>query len=107
MEQRKDSWTFTVRHRDTVLAILTICPYDNDAIIHNEVFVWNRYLAKIYREMFNDIRGVLRESGVSLAIAVSDCFTDKIGKYWRLMGYEVFGDCEYNGNKIRYAVMEA
>lgn len=107
LDQRKDAWIFTARQGDTVLAEVKVLPVGEDAVIHNQVFVWNRYLMGIYKEMFNDIRGVLRESGVHLLTASAVDYTDKIGKYWRLMGYEIFGDTVINGKKIHLAVMEA
>lgn len=107
LDQKKSSWIFTAMSGGEVIAELEAIPFEDKAIIHNRIFEWNKTLFREYREMFRDIRGVLKESGISLAVAVSDSYTIKMDRYWRMMGFADFGECVHEGKTYRIAVMGA
>lgn len=81
--------------------------HGDDVVLHNDVLRWSPGIAKALLEMFAVVRGVLREMGVNLIIPVSGDYTEKIGKWWRMMGFECFGEVEGGGKTVHFAVMEA
>lgn len=101
----KENMKFYATDNGIVFAELEADIYDDTAILHNEVFSFKKSYAKHLRSMLMDIGGILHEYGVSKMIAVSDSYCEKIGKYWRLMGFECFGRYNQDYIVINFAVM--
>ena len=102
-----DRLDFVARQGDTVLAELTAVLYEGDAVLHNEIHEWRRRLIPVYRAMFKDVRGVLQVIGVRLVIPCSAKHDEKMGKFWRLMGFDCSGEIQHEGTTVHFAVMEA
>jgi hypothetical protein len=102
IEQRKAGWHFSVIRNRELIAEVEAKPVGDTAVLHNRIYVYTKGLRPVYEKMFKDIRGYLKHHEMKLCMPVSDKYTPKIGKFWKLMGFEVFG----NHEGINYAVME-
>lgn len=107
MEQTKEKWLFTAYDNKEVIAEVIVVPHGKDAVIHNNIYKFTKNLLAYYKQMFLDIRGVLRENGVNLVIPCSGILDKKKEKYFRLFGFECFGSVKENGKTLHFAVMEA
>ena len=77
------------------------------AILHNRVYLWNKSLCRAYLHSYSRIRAELAAQGIQLVMVCSDRYTEKMGRYWRLMGFKIFYDVPGpDFQKIPCAVME-
>lgn len=102
VEQRKTGWYFTVLNGDTIIAKVNAEPMGTTAVLHNEIYLYTPKLARIYKHIFMDIKGYLKNFGMTHVMPISQHHTKKIEKFWRLMGFKFFG--EHLG--CHYAMME-
>jgi hypothetical protein len=105
-EQRKDRWVYSAHLRGVLAATLEAEPHGDKVLIHNRVYLWSKSLLSEYRKLYAAIRSDLKQVGMTLIITGSDRWTPKMEKYWRLMGFKVFGTCDTEAGPIPYAVME-
>ena len=103
VKDTETGWKFTATKEDETVSELVAVQHGDDVVIHNEVYQWNKENAKLFQEMFFDVRGFLREKGVRYIIPLTDKNFHKTKRYWKLMGFECFG--EVDGGV--FAVMEA
>lgn len=77
------------------------------AILHNRIYLWSKELCREYREMFERVREQLKARGIVLIMVCSDHYTEKMGKYWKMMGFKIFYEVSNtHGGTIPCAVME-
>ena len=94
-------------YKGIMAAELTAEITDNNAILHNRVYLWSKSLCREYLGMFVRIREQLRRMGVLLVMVCSDHYTEKMGKYWKLMGFAIRYEVPGTGaSRIPCAVME-
>ena len=103
VKETQIGWEFSAKDGEEVVSWMEAVAYGEDVAIHNEVYNWNKENALIFMEMFNDIRAFLKAKGVRLLIPVTDKDFVKTKRYWKLYGFDFFG--EIDGGV--YAVMEA
>lgn len=105
-------WTIAKRHDDgwhecdvcrdgDLLIYARWRQHGENAELHNEIFEASKSVLVKAREMFQEIKQDMRAAGCKRVVALSDRFDDKMGRYWRFMGFEYF-TVEYG---IQCAVM--
>lgn len=106
LEQTKGQWNYTAYLKGVLAATLEITPHADKVLIHNKVYLWSKTLLMEYRKCYARIRSELKAYGMVLIITCSDRYTAKMGKYWRMMGFKVFGECDTATGQVPFAVME-
>lgn len=102
VKETDKGWEFTATDKE-VVAVLRADRHENDCLLHNEVYRWDKETAKLLREMFYDVRGFLREKGINLIIPCAEGKPKKTMRFCRFMGFECFSEID----GISFAVMEA
>lgn len=106
LEQKKGEWLFTAWLDGMQAAVMRAVPEKDDVLVHLDVHAWSRELCREYVCCFMAIRQLLQEAGYKLLVACSDHSDEKMQRFWRLMGFRVFGEIEQQGRSYAYAVME-
>ncbi len=103
----KDDWLYRMMDGDQIIAELHVEIHGDNAMLHHKVFHFGKDVWLAMVEFWARVRQDLRDAGVFLMIASSDNYDSKLGRYWKAMGFEKFGECEANGTLVNFAVMEA
>jgi hypothetical protein len=107
LDQRKTEWVFSAWLDDVQVADMRALPEKGDVLVHLQIYAWSRELCREYVCCFQAIRIFLKDCGYRLLVACSDHCDTKMKHFWRMMGFEVFGEFERLGRSYAYAVMEA
>lgn len=100
-------WRYVVTRAADPVAELVVEVYDTQAMLHHRVETFSRPLLYEMRAHLETVRSDLRAAGVTQLVASSDHYDAKMGRYWHLMGFRCFGQCQASGVIIHFAVMEA
>lgn len=100
-------WRYVVARGAETVAELVAEVYDTQAMLHHRVNNFSRPLLFELRAHLETVRADLRAEGVTQIVASSDHYDAKMGRYWQLMGFRCFGQCQASGVTIHFAVMEA
>jgi len=103
----KDGWMYLVKRGDELVAELQVDIHGDSAMLHHKVLRFGKDVWLAMVKFWANVRRDLRAAGVVLMIASSDNYDAKLGRYWKAMGFEKFGECESNGSLVAFAVMEA
>lgn len=96
-----------VNYREVLAAELSADIEGVNAVLHNRIYLWSKSLCREYVDMYERVRAQLKERGIVLIMVYSDHYTEKMGRYWRLMGFKISYDVTApGGEKIPCAVME-
>jgi len=107
MHEEDDRIFFCAVEGEEFACVLVVHPYDDAAVLHCEVYRWNlRYLA-LYREMFGDIRAVLREKGIRQLVPATGENGEKMQRFAQLFGFRCLDVFEQGSDTVHFAVMEA
>lgn len=88
----KQQLIWHLEFNEVLAAELTADIHGAAAILHNRVYLWNKSLCRAYLHSYSRIRTELAAHGIQLIMVCSDRYTEKMGHYWRLMGFKIFYD---------------
>ena len=77
-------------------------------MVHNTVSLWTPKALRFYRKVFSLLKKCVKEAGYKFIIT-ADRYNEELPmkeKYWRLMGFDIFTDTEFDGQKVRCAGVE-
>lgn len=101
----REGWTYRVFCGGEVVAELRAELHGPQALVHNKVLRWGRWLFAAFLVHWAEVLGDLKAAGVVELVASSDVYDEKLLRYWKLMGFECFGSVEADGKTVHFAVM--
>lgn len=102
MGQTKQAWDFELYENGILVADVNMIPYKDAVILHHNVYKINKTLLRLYREVFEDIKSILRINGINLIISVGK--TEEGAKWDKYLKIFNFDDIR-QGYGCRYGIM--
>jgi len=104
---RREGDRYLVERGDELISVADIDRHGVQAVIHQQVFRFGPSVLQELRGHFEDLRRDLRAEGVEQIVVMTDRYTSKTGRYWRMMGFHCFGRKTEAGTTVHFAVREA
>lgn len=106
-DHSEDTLRWRAHYQGILAAELSAEISGTNAVLHNRIYLWSKTLCRGYVGLYERIREQLKSRGISLVMVCSDRYTDKMGRYWKLMGFKIFYEVSgTDGEKYPAAVME-